>query len=301
MISIAKAVALIPIILMIVSIVVLSVINRETIKGRSHHHGGGIYEIDLYAHHSRLLKWNTNLKAVLSIGLLLTCIVLNDALINLFIIAYCAFITIAVGNLHFRTYLSLLLIPIFFLVTSSMILLIEYSSGLPVSSLFLFRIGSGYLYTDLKHLRFVAVLFTKALGALSAMLMLILSTPAPELFGSLERLHCPELILELMQMIYRFIFIMIATQKEMAIAADSRLGMTDYKTALRSFGLIAANLLIVSIKRANDFYDALESRLYTGRMPFQIEKRPVDPVHILFVLSTFGYILIIYMLEYGIG
>lgn len=99
------------------------------------------------------------------------------------------------------------------------------------------------------------------------------TTPSGELFNVLERMHVPSLIIELMNMMYRFIFTMMDTQSRMKNAAESRLGYKDYRTSIKSFGSTASNLLVVSFKKANAYYDALESRGYDGRMHFQEEKK----------------------------
>jgi cobalt/nickel transport system permease protein len=62
----------------------------------------------------------------------------------------------------------------------------------------------------------------------------------------------------------------------MRISAESRLGFCDYRTSLKSFANIAGNLLIVSLQRAGNYYDAMESRCYDGALLFLEEKKPLD-------------------------
>ena len=115
----------------------------------------------------------------------------------------------------------------------------------------------------------------KAWGAVSAMYLMTLSTPASELISVLRKAHIPKVMVELMNMIYRFIFIMAEVQEKMKISAQSRLGYVDFKTSCKSFGNTASNLLVVSLKKANAYYDAMISRCYDGEFVFLEEEKPV--------------------------
>ena len=84
-----------------------------------------------------------------------------------------------------------------------------------------------------------------------------LSTMSGEIFSVLKKCHVPKLIIELMNMMYRFIFILLDTNSKMRNSAESRLGYTDFRKALYSFGSTASNLFVVSMKRGNQFFDAL--------------------------------------------
>ena len=64
-------------------------------------------------------------------------------------------------------------------------------------------------------------------------------------------------------------------------AVRSRLGYLDRRNALRVFGNEMANLLVVSMNKARDYYDALESRGYEGDCLFWEEKRRLTGGQIL--------------------
>ena len=115
----------------------------------------------------------------------------------------------------------------------------------------------------------------KALGAVSALYMMTLTTPLSEIIAVLRKAHVPKLIIELMNMIYRYIFIMIDTHSRMKNSAESRLGYCDFKTSCYSFGQVASNLLVVSLKRGNNYYNALEARCYNGDLQFLEEEKQV--------------------------
>ena len=82
------------------------------------------------------------------------------------------------------------------------------------------------------------------------------------------------------------------THSRMKNSAESRLGYVDFKTSCYSFGQVASNLLIVSLKRGNDYYNALESRCYDGELRFLEEEKPVKVRQIIlaavFVILLFA-------------
>ena len=132
-----------------------------------------------------------------------------------------------------------------------------------------------YIYWSKASLLKAGGLVFKALGAVSALYMMTLTTPLSEIIAVLRKAHIPKLIIELMNMIYRYIFIMIDTHSRMKNSAESRLGYCDFKTSCYSFGQVASNLLVVSLKRGNNYYNALEARCYDGDLRFLEEEKPL--------------------------
>lgn len=289
---------ILPVVFISVSILDQVIKNRKHKAASGHVHGQGFYEIDRLAQQSKLNGWNTCLKFLFTASLLIISVFIGNPQANLLIIFITTYLTVVVGGLSLRTYIKLLFIPVFFILTSSVVILLEASKTLPIDGVFQFRIFSLYVYTTYRQIQTVINLWGKAFGALSAMYFLTLSTPVTELILVLEKLHCPGLIIELMNMIYRFIFIMISTENEMRQAASSRLGYSTYRTSLRTFGFIASNLLIVSIKRANAYYDALESRLYNGKLRFLSKEKPIEMPHLIFMVLTVIYLIFVCFLSF---
>ena len=108
------------------------------------------------------------------------------------------------------------------------------------------------------------LLFTRALGAVGAMYMMTLATPASEMIGVLKRIHVPKMIVELMYLIYRFIFVFERHHSQMKQAAVSGTEPAIFRTSCRTFGSTAGNLLVASLKGADTYYDSLLSRCYDG-------------------------------------
>lgn len=229
--------------------------------------------IDYYAYASRMRGWNPQLKAVTAVASLLFCIGANDRKVSVLVLFIMSGITILAGGVPWRNYLALLKIPLAFLLLGTAAIVIDISS-VPHGRV-LVSVQGVSLYLTEGGPELALGLILKALAALSAMYMLVLSTPASEIICVFRRLHVPKIILELMNMIYRFIFVMMDTQCFMKQAAESRLGYCDFKTSCRSFGSTAGNLFVVSLKKANTYYDALTARCYDGELLFLEEEKRV--------------------------
>ena len=68
------------------------------------------------------------------------------------------------------------------------------------------------------------LVMARALGAVSALYLLSLSTPMPEIIGVLRKMRCPDVVTELMYLIYRYIFLLFHMHDAMKNSAMSRLG-----------------------------------------------------------------------------
>jgi cobalt/nickel transport system permease protein len=243
-----------------------------------HSHGEGSFSIDYYAYASELRGLNPIFKVLFSVAVLILTICLNKPQISVFVILTMGFFTIVKGGVDFHDYWSLMTIPIVFMLMGSVAIAIGFSTQ-PMGQYHL-NLHFFYLYATNNSIKQALSLILKAFGAVSAMFMLTLSTPSNEIIQALRRLHVPKLIIELMNMIYRYIFIMTDTQRKMKNSAESRLGYCDFKTSCLSFGGIASNLFIVSLKKANAYYDAMESRCYDGELRFLEEEKPVKNMHL---------------------
>ncbi|MCI5503845.1 MAG: cobalt ECF transporter T component CbiQ [Eubacterium sp.] len=252
-------------------------------KSRKHHHhhrsvghkhGGSILSVDYYAYASHMRSWNATFKIIFSMLCLLLCLILNNIYVSIAVILIMGYMTVVIGGLELDHYISMLLIPIVFLLFGSAAIAVGFSWN-PVGQYNLNVFGWFYIYCSQASLWKASGLIFKALGAVSALYMMTLTTPLSELIVVLRKAHIPKVIIELMNMIYRYIFIMLDTHSRMKNSAEARLGYVDFKTSCYSFGQVASNLLIVSLKRGTDYYNALESRCYNGDLQFLEEEKPI--------------------------
>ena len=239
-----------------------------------HHHRHsheGFSSIDHYAYASGMRKLPAQFKMAWSMFFLLFCIIADNMLVSLYIIIIMAVVTVGLGRVSFFDYLNLLKVPLAFILLGCVAVLLGVSSE-PVGG-YSINLHWFYLYTTKEGIYAACNLILKAFGAVSALYAMTLSTPAGEMIMVLQAMHVPSLVVELMNMIYRYIFILLEVQCRMKHAAEARLGYEDFRTSCYTFSGTAANLLVISLKKAGSYYDALEARCYDGVMHFLQEEK----------------------------
>ncbi|WP_459482484.1 cobalt ECF transporter T component CbiQ [Clostridium saccharoperbutylacetonicum] len=264
-------------------------INKHKI---GHKQGEG-YSIDFYAYASKIRQWNATFKVGLALLTLISCITLDNPYVSIVVITAMAYLTVIKGEIPLRAYLSILAIPIAFILLSTFTIAIDFSKE-PIGQYNLY-LGFGYVFTSIMQLKKMIFLILKIFAAISALQMLTLSTPSYEIIYVLRKACVPKIIIELMSLIYRYIFILMDVATKMKNSAKSRQGYCDFKTSCYTFGNIASNMLIISLKKANAYYDAMEARCYDGELVFLEEEKNIDRVQ---VISATAFIISLILLWY---
>lgn len=268
-----------------------SLIRHSHKKRIGHKHGEEI-SIDFYAYASKMKHWNSSFKILFSITMIAMCILLDNPYVSVSVIGLMAYLTIAKGGLSLKEYLSVLMIPIVFILISIFTISVDISRQ-PIGQYNLY-LGVGYVFTSQEMLKKGLFLLLKIFGAISALQMMSLSTPSSEIIYVLRRAHVPKLIIELMNMIYRYIFILMEVSTKMKNSAEARLGYCDIKTSYYTFGRIGSNMLIVSFKKANAYYDAMEARCYDGELIFLEEEKKLDKSLVLWAVAFIIFLVILW-------
>ncbi|MBZ9687095.1 cobalt ECF transporter T component CbiQ [Clostridium estertheticum] len=239
--------------------------------------------IDKLSYISKLRKVNPMEKFIFAILTMLLSIYLNNILISIIVIILMGFITVYKGKIPFSSYLVLMLIPLGFLIVGVITIAInigDYSSHTLFGfSIFNIRFGC----TQESIIESAKVLF-RSLAAVSCLYFLSLSTPIVELLSVLKKLKVPKLFVELMSLIYRFIFIFLETVNLIYISQDSRLGYSNLKTGYNSLGKLIGSLFLSSYKRSQDMYNALESRCYEGDINVIENNYKISYVNLVMIL-----------------
>ena len=119
-----------------------------------------------------------------------------------------------------------------------------------------------------------AVVATRSLGALAALLFLVLTTPLSDLIALLRRLRTPEVLLDIMVLCYRTLFVFAAALQDMRAAQAARLGHLDRNRLLRSLGQMAAHLTLQVWQRSHALHLAALARNNDGPLRFLGSRHP---------------------------
>ena len=297
--------------LIVLTLAVIFLIRRSSPRpapsaegsGHDHHHHGkikhdhnsGVFSIDYYAYISAIREWNPMFKVFFSLAVLIMCIAMNSIYVSLFILVTMGYLTVVRGRIPLHQYISTLTIPIVFVVVGSLTIALNFART-PIGEINI-PLGFCYIYTSRADLFRMFNLMAKAMAAVSALFMMTLSTPSGEIISVLRKVHVPKLFVELMNMIYRYIFVITETYKKMHDSAESRLGYVDYRTSLKSFSGTASNLLVVSLKKANAYYDALVSRGYDGELRFLEREKKMDSEQITLGIVYIACVVLLFIVQ----
>ncbi|WP_333859312.1 cobalt ECF transporter T component CbiQ [Clostridium sp.] len=239
--------------------------------------------IDKLAYTSKLRDNNPMEKFIFSIFTMILCIALNNVVYSVIITVFMGSITILKGKIPVRHYMELMLIPMFFLVIGVITIAINVV-GNSKNVLFSFAILNIKFGCTTESIEMSSKIFLKALAAVSCLYFLALSTPIFEVLMVLKRLKVPKLFVELMGLIYRFIFVLLDTANMIFISQNSRLGYSTVKSGYNSLGKLISCLFISSYKRSQDIYTAMESRCYNGEINLIENSYKVSYKNILIII-----------------
>jgi len=240
--------------------------------------------IDQLCYSSNLRNVNTEEKMAFSLLTLLICVISRMVTIAIIALLVNSIMTVIIGKTPMRYYKKMMIIPLAFLILSTIAIIINISP-IPLDA-YAIPIGKYYLTSSRESLRLAFQLIITALAAVSCLYFLALSTPLTHIMVVLEKIKCPRVLIELMILIYRFIFILFSVASAIQISQQSRLGYHNYRTSIKSFSGLGSVLFIIAIKRANAVFNSMESRGYDGRINVISEEYPPRIKEIILLISS---------------
>ena len=228
--------------------------------------------IDKLCYKSRLRYENAGEKFAFAVITLLICVMSRSAAVAGIVLAVTGTLTVWKGGVPVLRYLRFLMVPLAFLLLSTIAIIIHVSRT-PLDLLAV-PVGGWYLTVGSESLAYAARLILTALSAVSCLYFLSFTTPVPDILEVLRRLHCPRLLIELMLLIYRFIFILLHTASSILGSQRCRLGNQDLKTSLKSFGMMGSALMVQAVRRSNQLFVSMEARCYDGTIRVLSENYP---------------------------
>lgn len=261
---------------------------------RGHNHpSGSTLMLDTLAAHNGLLNVSPMVKTAFCVVCLVLCVSAADLAVGIFVAVSMVLIMWLLGKISLHKLLHLLRIPLAFLIVSCAVILLE----LTPEPMGLWRIpfGSRNLCITKESLRHAVTLFFQAMGAVCCLYALSSSTPVPQLIDVFRRCRVPELVIELMYLMYRYLFLLLDVQQKLTTAASARLGYAGARRSVSTAGRVSGALLASSFRRSNLCFDAMESRCYDGKLRFLSHMPPVQAGHALaagaYVLVLVGFIV----------
>lgn len=230
------------------------------------------HQIDSLAYTNRLRGLPPTHKLSFAIALLILSL-LSGAIVQLSIGLWLAVWIVIYAGIPGKLYLRLLSLPLMFLLTSLPALAI---GGIGLNQIQVIQwdiwqgwgisIGNLYLYVSRTGLYQVSLLFPRTLASTSCMYFILLTVPFTETLQILRQLRFPALLTELLLLMYRFIFSLLAIADELWVAQNSRCGYRTWKLGMRSLGILIGQLLQRTLVNYRQVSLSLASRGFNGEL-----------------------------------
>ena len=219
--------------------------------------------IDRYAYGNRIRRLNPAYKAGFSLFVMLICLVLNDPLICAIALLIVLGLAVFWAGLPTSFFLKVLLTEGSFLLIGVLGVAISLSTSSLAGG---FKIGFLWFLVTPDSLMNAIELFARSLSCTAALNFLAFTTPLVDLVDLLRRLKVSDIIIDLMALIYRFIFTLMDSFERMLHAQEVRLGFNGWRNSLNSAAQIATNLFIESFRRSKQLEKALQGRGWDGHL-----------------------------------
>lgn len=109
-------------------------------------------------------------------------------------------------------------------------------------------------------------------AAVSIVSVLGFATPFMEFMAGLSWFSVPKQFIEIMTHAYRYIFVLLEDAMVIYNAQKNRLGYSNIRRGLNSFGVLAGSLTLKAFDHSEDITVAMTQRGYDGNMPLAKQK-----------------------------
>ena len=188
----------------------------------SHTHGERIL-IDEIAYASALRQVSPMWKIFVSLYSLFLCLSSHTWVISVLILCAMLIAMTAIGKTRWHHIIRLMQIPLAFVILGCIMILLQVSHH-GEKMLLAIPVGSWYFGVTAESVHQFGQVFLQCLAAVSCLYFLSTSTPMTELFTALRRMHIPGFLVEMMELVYRYIFVLLEAASQIRNAQESAAG-----------------------------------------------------------------------------
>ena len=204
-------------------------------------------------------------RVVFALLTMFLAIFLKNWIIHLGIILTVILLLTKKAGIGLSTIIKLMFIPLGFLLIGVITIALQIGDQ-NLSYIYYIDIAGKYFGVTQTSLEMAFQTLTVSLSAVSCLYFLALTTPMVELIYVLQIFRIPEIIIELMVIIYRFIFVFINTAFSIYYAQQSRYGYSSFKKSINSFAILIGNLWGKAFFKSQNLLVSLESRGFEGNL-----------------------------------
>lgn len=200
--------------------------------------------IDFLASHNAIQKVAASQKMTFSFVALILVTLLRNNILSIWALLIMSSVVIFYAKISWKSYVALLIAPIGFVLVGMIAIIISITFTEPVPTTALWHhtfLGIQFFILPNDVSRAITIFFT-AIGATSCLYFLIVTTPIYEISPVLAKLGVPTIMIELVELMYRFIFLFLYTVSQLFEAQHARLGYRSYQVSFQSLSILVSAL-----------------------------------------------------------
>ncbi len=221
-------------------------------------------EIDNCAYLNNIKDVNPLIKLGITFIGVIASMLTQNANIHILIMLFMTALILFIARVDMKLYIKCLKIPIIFLIIGIGLNLINISFE-NKDYIFNVNILGLYIGTTEFAVKSSVNILLRAMSCIISIYFLILTTPFNQLIIVLKKIHIPHTLIELMILIYRFIFIFIEEAEEIYKSQQLKFGYTNLRTSYNSMSLLIKTLFFRMMRRYEDMSISLDIKLYDGK------------------------------------
>lgn len=255
--------------------------------------------IDSYSYANRLRNESAAWKTGFAAGMLVLTY-LSGLPLQAAIFCWMMCWTVVHAGIPLKVYTKLIVVPCLFYAASLPAIIVEIGHDVSNDTL---RLPGHYNVATVHHwaIFVTAAGIHKALSlgvqiaaCLSCVTFLVTTTPMSELFKLMNKLRIPPLLVELMLIMYRFLFLLIETSTMIHTAQTARGGQTGFRSRLRDSSILVSRLMVKTIQRYDELNQGLTARGFTGELRLApYAPKPVQRKYVLESMIGIGMLLLL--------
>lgn len=217
-----------------------------------------MFVFDKYAYNNRIVNLSPVIKLVIYI-VMLTISFLEIVSLQFLLILFVIPLTCYIVKLKLSIYLKWLLVVLPFVFISLVTIVITFSKD-KNALIYAIPAFDGFIGMSTVSLNLASKLFLRILSSLVATYFFILTVPFQQLVFLLHKMKVPKFLLDIIILMYRFIFMFIYEFIVMRDTLDFKFGFKTKKHTYKSLGLLANNLFSKLMKANEHLNQMLELR-----------------------------------------
>lgn len=219
--------------------------------------------IDQFAYGNHISRLNPAVKAGISLLILLTALIANHIFVSLFLLFLILLLIVFWAKLPAKAFFKILLGESSFLLLAVLGVAVSVSTIPSEGARSFLGLWVSVTPDSLTH---AVNLLLRAITCAASMNFLAMTTPITDIIYLLGRLRVPGFLIDIMTLIYRFIFTLFDVLSRMITAKEARLGFRDINTSMRSWGDIGTGLFLEAFRQSQRLEMAMESRCWDGSL-----------------------------------